>query len=237
MFRSPCGEPLPQAAHCKVVFDWPFQPSWSLVNCIWLFHFIIPVSVKLMMLLTAKCLSSTSLYLSSRETRCVSSLSHNHVNASEIMKIAPLGLAGGRSYDRTNSLRTPTMRKESQLLREKTTSSVFVSTCSNAVHAQFHWRNTRPCDVVCLHSKHFRSIAGIWSHHRRRSTRAIDRGETWNTSGKPHAVVCCTMPQWLLPVDPRPLACGMQYIPLTLAKPYTRLWGSTPVFAIKKWLG
>ena len=43
------------------------------------------------------------------------------------MKIAPLGLAGGRS----------TM-KESQLLREKTTSSVFVSTCSNAVHAQFH---------------------------------------------------------------------------------------------------
>ena len=54
------------------------------------------------------------------------------------MKIAPLGLAGGRSYDRTNSLRTPTM-KESQLLREKkTTSSVFLSTCSNAVHAQFH---------------------------------------------------------------------------------------------------
>ena len=54
-----------------------------------------------------------------------------------LMKIAPLGLAGGRSYDRTNSLRTPTM-KESQLLREKTTSSVFLSTCSNAVHAQFH---------------------------------------------------------------------------------------------------
>ena len=50
------------------------------------------------------------------------------------MKIAPLGLAGGRCYDRTNSLRTPTM-KESQLLREKTTSSVFVSTCSNAVGA------------------------------------------------------------------------------------------------------
>ena len=54
-----------------------------------------------------------------------------------VMKSAPLGLAGGRSYDRTNSLRMPTM-KESQLLREKTTSSVFVSTCSNAVHAQFH---------------------------------------------------------------------------------------------------
>ena len=49
------------------------------------------------------------------------------------MKIAPLGLAGGQSYDRTNSLRTPTMQ-ESQLLREKTTSSVFLSTCSNAVH-------------------------------------------------------------------------------------------------------
>ena len=53
------------------------------------------------------------------------------------MKIAPLGLAGGRSDDRTNSLRTPTMQ-ESQLLREETTSSVFLSTCSNAVHAQFH---------------------------------------------------------------------------------------------------
>ena len=52
------------------------------------------------------------------------------------MKIASLGLAGGRWYDR-NSLRTPTMQ-ESQLLREKTTSSVFLSTCSNAVHAQFH---------------------------------------------------------------------------------------------------
>ena len=59
---------------------------------------------------------------------------HRHTHG---MKIAPLGLAGGRSYDSTNSLRTPTM-KESQLLREKTTSSVFVSTCSNAVHAQFH---------------------------------------------------------------------------------------------------
>ena len=54
-----------------------------------------------------------------------------------IMKIASLGLAGGRWYDRTNSLRTPTMQ-ESQLVREKTTSSVFLSTCSNAVHAQFH---------------------------------------------------------------------------------------------------
>ena len=91
------------------------------------------------------------------------------------MKIAPLGLAGGRSYDRTNSQRTPTM-KESQLLREKTTSSVFVSTCSNAVYAQFHWleypRNTRPCDVVCLQSKHFRSIAPpakIYARDRSRS--------------------------------------------------------------------
>ena len=54
-----------------------------------------------------------------------------------LMKIASLGLAGGRWYDRTNSLRTPTMQ-ESQLVREKTTSSVFLSTCSNAVHAQFH---------------------------------------------------------------------------------------------------
>ena len=114
------------------------------------------------------------------------------------MKIASLGLAGGRWYDR-NSLRTPTMQ-ESQLLREKTTSSVFLSTCSNAVHAQFHWhaytRNTRPCDVVCLQSKHFRSIAGMIAPPARRSTSTCaidrDRGETWNTSGKPHAVACCT---------------------------------------------
>ena len=112
------------------------------------------------------------------------------------MKIASLGLAGGRWYDR-NSLRTPTMQES----REKTTSSVFLSTCSNAVHAQFHWhaytRNTRPCDVVCLQSKHFRSIAGMIAPPARRrstSTCAIDRdrGETWNTSGKPHAVACCT---------------------------------------------
>ena len=54
---------------------------------------------------------------------------HTHTHTqTHGMKIAPLELAGGRSYDRTNSLRTPTM-KESQLLREKTTSSVFVSTC------------------------------------------------------------------------------------------------------------
>ena len=105
---------------------------------------------------------------------------------SHAMKIAPLGLAGGRSYDRTNSLRTPTMQ-ESQLLREKTTSSVFLSTCSNAVHAQFHWhaytRNTRPCDVVCLQSKHFRSIAGMIAPpnlRRSTSTCAIDRESRWN---------------------------------------------------------
>ena len=78
-----------------------------------------------------------------------------------------------RSYDRTNSLRTPTM-KENQLFREKTT-----STCSNAVHAQFHWlaytRNSRPCDVVCLKSKHFRSIAGMIAPH----VHLRDRRETW----------------------------------------------------------
>ena len=115
----------------------------------------------------------------------------------EGMRIAPLGLAGGRSYDRTNSLRTPTM-KESQLLREKTTSSVFASTCSNVVHAQFHWlahTHATPGHVTsfaCSRNTSDRSLA--WSHHRRRSTRAIDRdrSETWNTSGKPHAVACCT---------------------------------------------
>ena len=44
----------------------------------------------------------------------------------------------------------------------------------------------------CSRNTSDRSLA--WSHHRRRSTRAIDRdrGETWNTSGKPHAVACCT---------------------------------------------
>ena len=48
----------------------------------------------------------------------------------------------------------------------------FVSTRPNAVHvrAQFHWlaytRNSRPCDVVCSKSQHFRSIAlAAWSHH------------------------------------------------------------------------
>ena len=103
-----------------------------------------------------------SMWHSHRGTVCTTWV--GKVDLLTLMKIAPLGLAGGRSYDRTNSLRTPTM-KESQLLRERTTSSVFLSTCSNAVHAQFHWlaytRNTRPCDVFCLQWKHFRSIAGM----------------------------------------------------------------------------
>ena len=45
---------------------------------------------------------------------------------------------------------------------------------------------------ACSRNTSDRSLA--WSRHRR-STRAIDRdrgGETWNTSGKPHAVACCT---------------------------------------------
>ena len=78
------------------------------------------------------------------------------------MKIASLGLAGGRSYDGTNSLRTPTM-KESQLLREKT-SSVFVSTCSNAVHAQFHW-------LAYVHTQH----QAMWRRLLAVETLPIDR--------------------------------------------------------------
>ena len=79
------------------------------------------------------------------------------------MKIAPLGLAGGRSYDRTNSLRTPTM-KESQLLREKNhflgLSFNMFKRCAcpvslTCIHTQHQ------CDVYCLQSKHFRSIAGM----------------------------------------------------------------------------
>ena len=90
-----------------------------------------------------------------------------------------------RSYDRTNSLRTPTM-KESQLLREKTTSSFFVSTCSNPVHAQFHWiaytRNTRHVtSFACNCSRNTSDRSLAWSHHRRRSIYAGDRSRsTWN---------------------------------------------------------
>ena len=43
-------------------------------------------------------------------------------------------------------------KKVNFFAKKKTTSSVFVSTCSNAVHAQFHWlaytRNSRPCVVL-----------------------------------------------------------------------------------------
>ena len=43
------------------------------------------------------------------------------------------------------------------------------STCSNAVHAQCHWlpctRNSRPSPVVCLKTKHFRSIDGMIPPH------------------------------------------------------------------------
>ena len=47
---------------------------------------------------------------------------------------------------------------------------------------------------ACSRNTSDRSLA--WSRHRRRSTSTCaidrDRGETWNTSGKPHAVACCT---------------------------------------------
>ena len=48
---------------------------------------------------------------------------------------------------------------------------------------------------ACSRNTSDRSLA--WSRHRRRSSTSTcaidrDRGETWNTSGKPHAVACCT---------------------------------------------
>ena len=61
------------------------------------------------------------------------------------MKIAPLGLAGGRSYDRTNSLRTPTMQ-ESQLLREK---NHFLGLSFNMFK-----RCACPVSLTCIHTQH-----------------------------------------------------------------------------------
>ena len=61
------------------------------------------------------------------------------------MKIASLGLAGGRSYDCTNSLRTPTM-KESQLLREK---NHFLGLCFNMFK-----RCACPVSLTCIHTQH-----------------------------------------------------------------------------------
>ena len=46
---------------------------------------------------------------------------------------------------------------------------------------------------TCSRNTSDRSL--VWWHHRRRSTRVVidrGRGETWNTSGKPHVVACCT---------------------------------------------
>ena len=108
-----------------------------------------------------------------------------------------------RSYDRTNLLRTPTMQ-ENQLLLEKTTSSVFVSTihvqtlCMPSFidfHARMHTRHqARPSDVFCLRSKHFRSIAGCTT---RRSTRSIATELKHETLPANHARGClkvdCTM--------------------------------------------
>ena len=49
---------------------------------------------------------------------------------------------------------------------------------------------------VCSRNTSDRSLA--WSRHRRRSTRAIDRdrGETWNTSGKPQTARGCLLHQY-----------------------------------------
>ena len=65
-----------------------------------------------------------------------------------------------------------------------------------------------PVSLTCIHTQHqamWRRLLAVetlpdrslaWSRHRRRSTSTCaidrDRGETWNTSGKPHAVACCT---------------------------------------------
>ena len=61
------------------------------------------------------------------------------------MKIASLGLAGGRWYDRTNSLRTPTMQ-ESQLLRGKTTSRMSRVGCYGMTNAD--WLISRPAAQI-----------------------------------------------------------------------------------------
>ena len=104
------------------------------------------------------------------------------------MKCASLGLAEGRK----RSLPT--------LLREKTTSSVFVSTCSNPVHLpsfiDLHTHATagHVTSFACtkLHSTCSPNTSGrslAWSHHTITKIYAIrrDRPETWNTSGKPLA--------------------------------------------------
>ena len=103
-------------------------------------------------------------------TRCKQpSISFSKDEALRKMKIAPLGLAGDRWYDRTifTVLRTPTM-KESQLLREKTTSSVFVSThdvqtlcmprltCIHAQH-QAMWRRLLAVETLPIDRWHDRT--------------------------------------------------------------------------------
>ena len=102
-----------------------------------------------------------------------------------------------RSYDRTNSLRTPTMQ-ENQLLREKNN---FLGPCFNmfkrcacpvsltSIHACT--RNTRLGHVTSFAcGRNTADLSLAWLHDTK--IHAIDRdraeSETWNTLGKPRAV-------------------------------------------------
>ena len=95
------------------------------------------------------------------------------------MKSAPLGLAGGQEWSlATEALpvdgdrMTALIHYERQRWKKvnffaKKLLPRSLSTCSNPVHAQFHWlaytRNSRPCDVVCLQVavETLRPIAGM----------------------------------------------------------------------------
>ena len=147
------------------------------------------------------------------------------------MKSAPLGLAGGREW----SLATEALpvdghrmtalihyerqwwKKVNFFAKKPLPRSLFqhVQTlCMPSfidLHTRMHTQHqARPCDVVCLRSKHFRSIAGmiappakIYAHDRSRSR--------WNMKHFRQTARGCLLHQYwqyLLPVDL--LACGMQ---------------------------
>ena len=116
------------------------------------------------------------------------------------MKSAPLGLAGvgsevkprkhfrrWRSYDPTNSLRTPTM-KESQLLREK---NHFLGLCFNMFK-----RCAYPVSLTCIHTQqqamcrpwaYLKKASGSWllfQIERAWSPRWVENDTFWRGSGE-----------------------------------------------------
>ena len=129
--------------------------------------------------------------------------SRSGIATSVQMKIASLGLAGGRSYDRTNSLRTPTM-KVNFFAKKPLPRSFFqhVQTLCMPSVIDLHTHATpgHVTSFVCSRNTSDRWHDRATGEDLRARSIAIEvKHETLPANRKPHAVACCT--STAMPVD------------------------------------